>query len=125
MKTEANLEHAKQVNNKVNGYELPVNSREFIGFKIGHGKQEPSQLQQETQQKTKTVYLADKHTIEHKGKRYTLRDVNNFVSIYETRVNDALEQGKQRLASSRASVLDYWLNRREELLDNQPNQVEI
>jgi predicted PurR-regulated permease PerM len=104
----------KVENGSSNG--LPV-SRALMGFHSGHEKQGGNVLQQKGSSKTKTIFLKDKHTIEHKGKRYTLKDVNNFINIYEKRVKESMKKGKMDLASSRKKTLLYWEGRKKELME--------
>lgn len=65
-------------------------------------------------------YFVDKdkaaHTIEHKGKHYTLRDVNSFITTYSKRVEAAQREGNEATLSARLEALAYWESRREELL---------
>jgi hypothetical protein len=65
-------------------------------------------------------YFVDKdkaaHTIEHKGKHYTLRDVNSFITTYTKRVDAARREGNEATLSARLEALAYWESRREELL---------
>ncbi len=89
--------------------------RNQIGFKSGSDKPAKSQLEQKETDKTKTVLVQDKHTIEHNGKRYTLNDVNNFINIYSKRVEEAKKNDKFDLAANRTKTLEYWKSRKTEL----------
>lgn len=71
-----------------------VEKRLPIGFKTDYSKQGVSELKQRGQGKTKTVYK-DRHTIDHNGKRYTLKGVNNFIGIYSKRVDLAETKEKK------------------------------
>jgi hypothetical protein len=74
-------------------------------------------LQQGKTHSSKTVFVKDDHTIAHNGKRYTLRDVNNFISIYDKRVKEAANRGNKKVSLSRAKTLGYWKERKNELLE--------
>ena len=99
-----------QVNSNGNTFE---NSYE-IGFKVNKSKHLKKVSKQFEEGEPATIN--EKHTINHKGKRYTLRDVNNFISIYERRMKDALESGKEKVVDSRKETLLYWQGRKQELL---------
>lgn len=103
--------------NSFNGNDLPE-IRNQIGFKVGQQKQSETELQQGFPPKTKTVFVEDKKTVYHNGKYYTLQGVNNFISIYQKRLSESLEQGKKRVAQKREDNLRYWMAKREELLSN-------
>jgi hypothetical protein len=55
-------------------------------------------------------------TIEHNGKHYTLRDVNSFITTYTRRAETARKQGNQEALQTREEALQYWQERRAELL---------
>ena len=65
-------------------------------------------------------YFVDKDrahfTIEHKGRHYTMRDINSFVTTYERRAAEARKRGNDTALKSREEALQYWKGRREELL---------
>ena len=67
--------------------------------------------------KTEKVYIErPAFTIEHNGKHYTLRDVNSFITTYTRRADVARKQGNPEALKTRAEALEYWKQRREELL---------
>lgn len=103
------------INNLQNGKHYPE-VRNQIGFKIGQHKQPEIQLQQAVSEKTKTVFVEDRKTVFHNGKYYTLQGVNNFISIYQKRLDESSGKGKSRTAQKREANLRYWLGKREELL---------
>ena len=102
--------------NNGNNEKTPI-ARNQIGFKTKQDKQSKPLLQHKKTPITNTVFIRDKHTIEHNGKRYTLNDVNNFINIYTKRVKEATEKGKIVLSHSRAKTLEYWKGRKSELLN--------
>lgn len=79
-------------------------------------KQPQTSVKQGSKVKTKTVYKAPILMVSHKGKQYNLREVNNFVRIYENRFNEAVGANKNKLAISRKQRLDYWKTKQKELL---------
>jgi hypothetical protein len=73
---------------------------------------------------TNNLELLDIFTILHhdrnsaEPKRYSLREVENFISTYEARLKEAHEQGKKAaVIRNRAQRLDYWKGRKAELLE--------
>lgn len=66
--------------------------------------------------RTVTVVKQDRKTIAHTNpktgevKHYTLSQVNNFVKVYEKRLQEAI-------TPQREATLSYWLSRKEELLE--------
>jgi len=73
-------------------------------------------VKQAIEVKTKTVRNSTSLTVSHKGKHYNLREVNNFVRIYENRFQDAVDANKNKIAVSRKLRLDYWKTKQQELL---------
>ena len=69
-----------------------------------------------TKHYTKTKYL-DTFTIEHKGKRYRLADVERFMRTYRNRLKQSEQVGDTKTAENRRKQLDYWKGRRAELLE--------
>jgi hypothetical protein len=72
---------------------------------------------------TNNLELLDIFTILHhdhnsaEPKRYSLREVENFISTYEARLKEAHEQGKKTaVIRNREQRLDYWKGRKAELL---------
>ena len=132
-----------------NNYEDGAYNRTQIGFNNSSGgitSQQPKSLLEQnkavptgdstnrTKTITKTVYKTDKKTIKHtdlktgKVKYYTLSQVNNFIKVYEGRIEETLEQierlkvaqkatkAKEETLGDRKSALHYWQSRREELI---------
>jgi hypothetical protein len=67
--------------------------------------------------RTEKVYIErPAFTIEHNGKHYTLRDVNSFITTYTRRAETARKQGNQEALQTREEALQYWQERRAELL---------
>ena len=73
---------------------------------------------------TNNLELLDIFTILHhdrnsaEPKRYSLREVENFISTYEARLKEALEQGKKdAVIRNRTQRLEYWRGRKAELLE--------
>ena len=62
-----------------------------------------------------TEYL-DTFTIEHKGKRYRLTDVERFCRTYRDRMRRSEKEGNTNTANNRRTQLEYWENRKGELL---------
>ena len=71
----------------------------------------------------KTAYT-DTHTIEHNGRRYRLTDIERFYRTYRNRLQQSENSGDTDTAERRRKQLDYWENRRSELLEkiNQASQ---
>ena len=65
---------------------------------------------------TETNYL-DTFTIEHKGKRYRLTDVERFCRTYRDRLKQSERSGDTDTAERRRKSLTYWESRRAELLE--------
>ena len=63
-----------------------------------------------------TNYL-DTFTIEHKGKRYRLTDVERFCRTYRDRLKQSERSGDTDTAERRRKSLTYWESRRAELLE--------
>lgn len=110
----------------------PENHRKPIGF-FTPQPQEQQQInlwQQPVTQATTTVIYDDKYTIEHKGKRYNLARINNFINEYQNRIEETekkikqVERGKshtnkvklESTLNNRKGSLTYWLSRKNELL---------
>lgn len=90
---------------------------------MGHGTQtQPSgntgggKLLVLTKSYTETAYL-DTFTIEHKGKRYRLADVERFCRTYRDRLKQSERKGDTGAAERRREGLAYWESRRAELLE--------
>ena len=73
---------------------------------------------------TSNLELLDIFTILHhdrnsaEPKRYSLREVENFISTYEARLKEALDQGKKAaVIRNREQRLNYWKGRKGELLE--------
>jgi hypothetical protein len=73
---------------------------------------------------TTSLELLDIFTILHhdrnsaEPKRYSLREVENFISTYEARLKEALDQGKKdAVIRNREQRLNYWKGRKGELLE--------
>jgi hypothetical protein len=79
-------------------------------------KQEDNNGKTMVENRVETVYT-DGFTIDHNGKRYTLKDVQNFISIYTRRHNEAKRKGSTEVATSRLATLMYWNERKAELLN--------
>ena len=63
-----------------------------------------------------TILHHDRNSAE--PKRYSLREVENFISTYEARLKEALEQGKKdAVIRNRTQRLEYWRGRKAELLE--------
>ena len=62
-----------------------------------------------------TEYL-DTFTIEHRGKRYRLADVERFCRTYRDRLKQSEKEGNNNTARSRRTQLEYWEGRRRELV---------
>ena len=90
--------------------------RQQIGFKTNTPKQAENKLKQ-GKTHIKTVVIDNTKTIEHNGKHYTMDGVNNFIRIYQKRVNEAHTKGDLNLVKSREDTLQYWNGRKEELLN--------
>lgn len=74
--------------------------------------------------RTPDAQLLDIFTILHhdrnsaEPKRYSLREVENFISTYEARLKEAQEQGKKdAVIRNRTQRLNYWRGRKAELLE--------
>jgi hypothetical protein len=112
-----------QQHNNSNGVKGEATQRRPIGFH-SHRQQESNPTGTQTQDgelivltKTykNTEYL-DTFTIEHKGKRYRLADVDRFCRTYRDRLKQAERSGNTNTAQSRRTQLEYWEGRRKELL---------
>lgn len=97
---------------------LETKNRPPIGFKTDVEPNKKTQSRQIVNTKTAT----DKHTIEHNGKRYSLKEVNNFVQIYQKRYLKAMEEDKTEVAENRGEKLRYWLDKRKFLLTKNIDQ---
>jgi hypothetical protein len=110
----------------------PENHRKPIGFFTPQPQEQQQEnlWQQPVTQATTTVIYDDKYTIEHKGKRYNLARINNFLNEYQNRIEETekkikqVERGKshtnraklETTLSNRKESLTYWLSRKNELL---------
>ena len=63
-----------------------------------------------------TEYL-DTFTIEHKGKRYKLSDVERFCRTYSDRLKQSERAGDTNTAERRRTQMQYWESRKQELLE--------
>lgn len=54
------------------------------------------------------------HTVEHKGKHYTMRDVNSFIDTYFRRAQRAAKVGNLSALDGRIKKLEYWKARKNE-----------
>lgn len=114
----------EQFNGKTNGVTGQITQRRPIGF---HSDQERSELIQGTQtgqselivltKSYKNTEYIDTFTIEHKGKRYRLADVERFCRTYRGRLKQSERDGNTATARSRRQQLEYWESRRLELID--------
>lgn len=111
----------------------PENHRKPIGFFMPQPQeqQQKNLWQQSVTQATTTVVYDDKYTIEHKGKRYNLARINNFINEYQNRIEETekkikqVERGKSQTnrvkleatLNNRKESLTYWLSRKNELLN--------
>lgn len=125
---------------KHNGHSLNGHSnnqvRNPIGFKISVQNQEETQTQAskaidtdtDSQKIVFTTRYADTHTVEHKGKRYRLVDVNRFIRTYQDRHKQAAKRTKEartqtqktkrkQIEQGRLEQLEYWKGKRAELLE--------
>ena len=117
------LPYGQHSNGKANGTMGQVVQRRPIGFYTDKErlKQEEAAQQPQgdlivlTKSYKNTEYL-DTFTIEHKGKRYRLADVDRFCRTYRDRLKQSEKQGDTNTARNRLARLQYWEGRRLELV---------
>ena len=114
------LPYEQHSNGKSNGITGQVTQRRPIGFHTDtpRSEQEPPahpELIVLTKSYKNTEYL-DTFTIEHKGKRYRLSDVERFCRTYRERLEQSEKEGNTNTARSRRTQLEYWEERRRELI---------
>ena len=106
-----------------NGIKGEATQRRPIGF---HSNREYIKQPRETQAQEGEVIVLTKHyknteyldtfTIEHRGKRYRLADVERFCRTYKGRLNQAVNVGNTDTAERRRTQLIYWEGRKNELI---------
>ena len=106
-----------------NGIKGEVTQRRPIGF---YSNREPTKPPRETQAREGEVIVLTKHyknteyldtfTIEHRGKRYRLADVERFCRTYKDRLTQAIKVGNTDTAQRRRTQLNYWEGRKSELI---------
>lgn len=100
-----------------NGAKNEVTHRRPIGFHQGiQTQQGESELVVLTKSYKNTEYL-DTFTIEHKGKRYKLSDVERFCRTYRDRLKQSERAGDKATAQRRRIQMEYWESRKQELLN--------
>lgn len=115
------LPYGQHSNGKSNGITGQMTQRRPIGFHTDTPRSEPSPpTQQElivlTKSYKNTEYL-DTFTIEHNGKRYRLSDVERFCRTYRERLEQSEKEGNTNTATNRRTQLEYWEERRRELVE--------
>ncbi|MBL7815696.1 MAG: hypothetical protein JNL70_11825 [Saprospiraceae bacterium] len=108
----------QQSNGSSNGVKSETSQRRPIGFypqeKVPDKNSELIVLTK-TYKNTDTAYL-DTFTIEHNGKRYTLRDVERFCKTYKERLEQSEQKADTETAARRRTQLSYWENKKQELI---------
>lgn len=114
------LPYEQHSNGKSNGITGQVTQRRPIGFHRDALRSKPeSPTQSEVIVLTKSynnTEYQDTFTIEHKGKRYRLSDVERFCRTYRERLEQSEREGNTNTARSRRTQLEYWEDRRRELI---------
>ena len=113
----------RQQHNNTNGIKGETTQRRPIGFHSNRdqeGEHDETQTQNGelivlTKTYKNTEYL-DTFTIEHKGKRYRLADVERFCRTYRDRLKQSERTGETNTAERRKTQLEYWESRKRELL---------
>lgn len=105
-----------------------------IGFFTKQQKQQQvkNQLPQGITQKTQaSIIYTERHTIEHKGKHYTIARINNFIREYQKRIKQSeiklkkyRDKGdinrvakEEMIINNRVQQLQYWLDKKQELVE--------
>lgn len=114
------LPYGQHNNGKHNGITGQATQRRPIGFyrDAARSQQEPPTQPEVivlTKSYSNTEYQ-DTFTIEHKGKRYRLSDVERFCRTYRERLEQSEREGNTNTARSRRTQLEYWEERRQELI---------
>lgn len=104
-----------------NGVKNEATQRRPIGFHQGNTATATTQDQGGelivlTKSYKNTEYL-DTFTIEHKGKRYKLSDVERFCRTYSDRLKQSERAGDTNTAERRRTQMQYWESRKQELLE--------
>lgn len=137
--TLSNATNHTPTNDEKSTIQATTNERLPIGFYTPQQRENHKKnlWQQQLTHTTTTIKVYDdRYTIEHNGKRYNMARLNNFINEYQNRIGESKKKikqvnlgksqsDKQRLEKTlqkREETLNYWLSRRNELLEKINNK---